>query len=121
MVSFLVVLRKEAPIVTHFPLNRQLFNSDKRCSLSYANIQGRDALVRKFKNSQVMEEDEAFRPKLFYSNGPNKGKEQLFPKSDQPLRESAVADTANGNSSSNSSKSTTKHNYNHHRNNNKRC
>ncbi|OAD74426.1 hypothetical protein PHYBLDRAFT_103751, partial [Phycomyces blakesleeanus NRRL 1555(-)] len=40
---------------------RNLFNSEKRCSLSYANIQGKDALVEKFKNSNVMEEDEAYR------------------------------------------------------------
>ncbi|KAI7906144.1 RNA recognition motif 2-domain-containing protein [Cokeromyces recurvatus] len=55
------------------------FNSDKRCALSYANIQGKDALIKKFKNSQVMFEDAAYRPKIFYSDGPNKGKEQAFP------------------------------------------
>lgn len=29
------------------------FNSDKVCSMSYATIQGKDALVEKFRNSQV--------------------------------------------------------------------
>ncbi|KAL0081548.1 RNA recognition motif 2-domain-containing protein [Phycomyces blakesleeanus] len=56
-----------------------LFNSEKRCSLSYANIQGKDALVEKFKNSNVMEEDEAYRPKIFVSSGPNQGQEETFP------------------------------------------
>ncbi|KAI8327338.1 RNA recognition motif 2-domain-containing protein [Choanephora cucurbitarum] len=55
------------------------FNSDKRCALSFATIQGKTALIKKFKNSQVMSEDVAYQPKLFYSSGPNKGKEQPFP------------------------------------------
>ncbi|GAA5813193.1 hypothetical protein MFLAVUS_006667 [Mucor flavus] len=56
----------------------EFFNSDKRCDLSYAEIQGTEALVRKFKNSQVMKENEAYRPKLFYSSGPNIGQEEPF-------------------------------------------
>ncbi|KAI8984143.1 RNA recognition motif 2-domain-containing protein [Mycotypha africana] len=52
------------------------FNSEKRCALSYANIQGKEALIRKFKNSHVMTEDVAYRPKLFHSFGPYKGQEQ---------------------------------------------
>lgn len=59
------------------------FNSDKKFSLSYANIQGKKALVKKFKNSNVMSEDMAYRPKIFYSSGVNKGKEQEFPKPDE--------------------------------------
>ncbi|GAA5815720.1 hypothetical protein MFLAVUS_009234 [Mucor flavus] len=54
------------------------FKSTKRCAISYATIQGKEALVRKFKSSPVMDEEEAFQPKLFYSSGPNKGKEQPF-------------------------------------------
>lgn len=60
----------------------KLFNSDKKCSLSYANIQGKETLIKKFKNSQVMEEDDTYRPKLFYTRGLNKGKEEPFPKPD---------------------------------------
>ncbi|KAI9317868.1 RNA recognition motif 2-domain-containing protein [Dichotomocladium elegans] len=52
------------------------FNSEKRCSLSYANIQGKMALMEKFRNSAVMEEDESYRPKIFYSDGPMKGEEE---------------------------------------------
>ncbi|KAG0165101.1 hypothetical protein DFQ28_007178 [Apophysomyces sp. BC1034] len=55
------------------------FNSEKRCSLSYANIQGKEALIDKFRNSNVMEEEEGYRPKIFYSHGANKGVEEPFP------------------------------------------
>ncbi|KAI3631626.1 hypothetical protein MIR68_010099 [Amoeboaphelidium protococcarum] len=41
------------------------FNSDKVATLTYANIQGQDALIQKFRNSAVMNEKESFRPKLF--------------------------------------------------------
>ncbi|KAI3654635.1 hypothetical protein MP228_000015 [Amoeboaphelidium protococcarum] len=41
------------------------FNSDKVATLTYANIQGLDALIQKFRNSAVMNEKESFRPKLF--------------------------------------------------------
>jgi hypothetical protein len=53
------------------------FNSEKVCSLSYANIQGKDTLIKKFRNSNVMQEEEAYRPKIFYSNGPLKGQEEV--------------------------------------------
>ncbi|KAF9298269.1 hypothetical protein BGZ88_007303 [Linnemannia elongata] len=55
------------------------FNSDKICSLSYATIQGRRALVDKFRNSIVMEEEPSYRPKIFYTSGPNLGLEESFP------------------------------------------
>ncbi|KAI7884688.1 hypothetical protein K492DRAFT_204584 [Lichtheimia hyalospora FSU 10163] len=55
------------------------FNSEKRCSLSYANIQGKDALVDKFRNSTVMDEPPSYRPMLFYSSGPHVGEQQPFP------------------------------------------
>ena len=43
--------------------------------MSYANIQGLDALVTKFRDSQVMLEEESYRPKLFNQ----KGEELPFP------------------------------------------
>ncbi|KAF8933932.1 hypothetical protein BGZ58_006040 [Dissophora ornata] len=55
------------------------FNSDKICSLSYAAIQGRRALIEKFRNSSVMNEDPTYRPKIFYTSGPNIGMEEPFP------------------------------------------
>ncbi|KAI1314857.1 hypothetical protein EDD11_001633 [Mortierella claussenii] len=55
------------------------FNSDKICSLSYAAVQGRQALIDKFRNSSVMNEDPSYRPKIFYTSGPNIGEEEPFP------------------------------------------
>ncbi|KAI3658192.1 hypothetical protein MP638_005412 [Amoeboaphelidium occidentale] len=57
----------------------KLFNSDKICELTYANIQGKQALVDKFRDSTVMFEEESYRPKIFYSSGPKKGMEEPFP------------------------------------------
>ncbi|KAG2203118.1 hypothetical protein INT47_004925 [Mucor saturninus] len=54
------------------------FNSNKRFQLSYAAIQGKKALIKKFQDSQVMEQEPDYQPKLFYSSGPLKGKEQPF-------------------------------------------
>ncbi|TPX58057.1 hypothetical protein PhCBS80983_g03385 [Powellomyces hirtus] len=55
------------------------FNSDKVCTLSYANIQGKNALIQKFRNSSVMLEAQDWRPKIFYTEGPNIGEEEPFP------------------------------------------
>ena len=59
----------------------KLFKSDKKCDLSYANIQGKEALIKKFQNSQVLSEDIAYQPKLFYSSGSRAGQEQPWPNS----------------------------------------
>ncbi|THG94992.1 hypothetical protein EW145_g8042, partial [Phellinidium pouzarii] len=40
---------------------------------------GKEALVEKFKNSCVMDERESWRPKIFYSTGPNQGMPEPFP------------------------------------------
>ncbi|KAJ3021965.1 hypothetical protein HKX48_007343 [Thoreauomyces humboldtii] len=55
------------------------FNSDKVCTLSYANIQGQGALIQKFRNSSVMLEAQDWRPKIFYTEGPTAGEEEPFP------------------------------------------
>ncbi|RKP25121.1 RNA recognition motif 2-domain-containing protein [Syncephalis pseudoplumigaleata] len=55
------------------------FNSDKICRISYANIQGKQSLIDKFRNSSVMEKDASYRPKIFYSYGPLRGLEEPFP------------------------------------------
>ena len=41
------------------------FNSDKLCSITYARIQGRGAMVKRFENSSLMEKEEEFRPVVF--------------------------------------------------------
>jgi hypothetical protein len=39
----------------------------KPCAVSYANVQGFECLVAKFRNSSILEEAEGCRPKLFWS------------------------------------------------------
>ncbi len=48
-------------------------NSNKIVDLVYANIQGIDSLIHKFKDSTLMEKPSEFRPKTFYVTGPLKG------------------------------------------------
>ncbi|KXS14131.1 hypothetical protein M427DRAFT_354935 [Gonapodya prolifera JEL478] len=67
------------------------FNSDKICTLSYANIQGKTALIEKFRNSSVMLEDPTYRPKLFHHSGPLRGNEAPFPPPTILLRKSPNA------------------------------
>lgn len=62
------------------------FHSDKICDISYANIQGKEALIDRFRNSSVMDEDPSYRPKIFYSSGPLQGQEEAFPASNDPKR-----------------------------------
>ncbi|KAK9448816.1 RNA recognition motif 2-domain-containing protein [Limtongia smithiae] len=40
---------------------------------------GKECLIEKFRNSSVMDQDEAYRPKIFFSDGPLKGQEEDFP------------------------------------------
>ena len=35
--------------------------------------------MEKFKNSSIMDEREAWRPRIFYSSGPDQGKPETFP------------------------------------------
>ncbi|KAG5731969.1 Meiosis protein mei2 [Termitomyces sp. T112] len=57
-----------------------MFSSEKVLQMSYANYQGKEALVEKFKNSCIMDEQEAWRPKIFYSDpGPEQGLPEPFP------------------------------------------
>ncbi|KAJ3335364.1 hypothetical protein HDU93_005684 [Gonapodya sp. JEL0774] len=70
------------------------FNSDKICTLSYANIQGKSALIEKFRNSSVMLEDPTYRPKIFHSTGPQRGAEAPFPPPTIILRKAPGAPSA---------------------------
>lgn len=51
--------------------------------------QGRDALIEKFRESTVMYEDPAYRPKLFYTDGENMGQEEKFPVNAPGVRHSS--------------------------------
>ncbi|EGF77833.1 hypothetical protein BATDEDRAFT_27110 [Batrachochytrium dendrobatidis JAM81] len=55
------------------------FKSEKICGMGFATIQGKHALVEKFRNSSVMLEKDEFRPKIFYTDGPKCGKVAPFP------------------------------------------
>lgn len=63
-----------------------MFCSEKVLQMSYANFQGKEALVEKFKNSCVMEMQDEWVPKIFYSSGPNKGQREPFPPATNPSR-----------------------------------
>ncbi|KAJ7901931.1 hypothetical protein B0H14DRAFT_1260999 [Mycena olivaceomarginata] len=56
-----------------------MFSSEKVLQMSYANYQGKEALVEKFKNSCIMDERLAWQPKIFYSEGPEQGLPEPFP------------------------------------------
>ncbi|KAI8355984.1 RNA recognition motif 2-domain-containing protein [Mortierella sp. GBAus27b] len=60
------------------------FNSDKKCDMSYAAIQGRHDLIERFRNSSVMSQEPSYRPKVFYTSGPNIGQEEPFPEPNVP-------------------------------------
>jgi RNA recognition motif-containing protein len=55
------------------------FNSEKVCQITYARIQGKNAMVEHFKNSSLMFEDAKCRPLLFYSDGEQAGTAEPFP------------------------------------------
>ncbi|OWM76285.1 hypothetical protein CDL15_Pgr009931 [Punica granatum] len=55
------------------------FNSEKVASLAYARIQGKAALIARFRNSSLMNGDKRCRPILFDTEGPNAGDQVPFP------------------------------------------
>lgn len=56
------------------------FNSDKICDITYARIQGKAAMLKRFENSALMAKDDEYRPKVFVSHGENKGQvENIMP------------------------------------------
>ncbi|KAG5176395.1 RNA recognition motif 2-domain-containing protein [Tribonema minus] len=55
------------------------FNSEKVCAISYARIQGKASMICRFQNSSLMEKDGEYRPLLFYSSGPDRGRPEPFP------------------------------------------
>ncbi|GMF13365.1 unnamed protein product [Phytophthora lilii] len=55
------------------------FNSEKVCAISYARLQGKQAMIARFQNSSLLEKHESYRPLVFGSSGPNRGKPEPFP------------------------------------------
>jgi hypothetical protein len=81
------------------------FRTSKSAEISYATIQGRDALVQKFRNSSVMAESYHCRPRLFWSSldlAPvnvnvvrlRYGTEQAFPRPDNAAKLQRSMDSA---------------------------
>ncbi|KDQ53616.1 hypothetical protein JAAARDRAFT_161743 [Jaapia argillacea MUCL 33604] len=65
---------------TKLGIKWNMYSSEKVLQMSYANYQGKEALVEKFKNSCIMDEREEWRPKIFHSDGPQQGLPEPFPK-----------------------------------------
>lgn len=61
----------------------RVFNSDKICDITYARIQGKAAMTKRFQNSALMEKDDEYKPLVFASRGPDKGKREDFPVAEQ--------------------------------------
>merc|ERR1712146_83645 len=55
------------------------FNSEKVCQLTFARIQGKECMISRFQNSSLLGKDDGYRPLLFVSSGPDKGKSEPFP------------------------------------------
>ncbi|OSD03965.1 hypothetical protein PYCCODRAFT_1364856 [Trametes coccinea BRFM310] len=64
---------------TQLGVKWNMYSSEKVLQMCYATYQGKESLVEKFKNSCIMDEREAWRPKIFYSDGPNQGLPEPFP------------------------------------------
>ena len=68
------------PFVNSFNAQRwKSFNSEKVCAVSFARIQGKQAMIARFQNSSLLEKDDEYRPLLFYSSGPERGRPEPFP------------------------------------------
>ena len=55
------------------------FRSGKVCAITYARIQGKQAMIQRFQNSSLLAESLEVQPRLFVSHGPEKGKPERFP------------------------------------------
>jgi RNA recognition motif-containing protein len=54
------------------------FNSEKICDITYARIQGKAAMLKRFENSALMAKDDEYRPMVFVSHGERKGQRESF-------------------------------------------
>lgn len=68
------------PFVREFHGQRwKSFNSEKVCVVTFARIQGKASMISRFQNSSLLEKDDEYQPLLFYSSGPDRGKQEPFP------------------------------------------
>lgn len=54
----------------------KVFNSDKICDITYARIQGKAAMLNRFRNSTLLAQEEEYKPVSFVSSGPRKGERE---------------------------------------------
>lgn len=79
--AFLNFMEPSAIISFHQEFNQQKwsnFNSEKVCAISYARLQGKKAMIARFQNSSLLDKHESYRPLVFVSHGPNRGKPESF-------------------------------------------
>nr|CCA21771.1 conserved hypothetical protein [Albugo laibachii Nc14] len=79
--AFLNFMEPSAIISFHQEFNQQKwsnFNSEKVCAISYARLQGKKAMIARFQNSSLLDKHESYRPLVFVSHGPNRGKLESF-------------------------------------------
>ena len=67
----------------YFGKHWRTFNSDKICDITYARIQGKEAMLKRFENSALMEKDDEYKPLVFVSDGARKGMRLPFPDLDK--------------------------------------
>jgi len=63
----------------YFGQHWKVFNSDKICDITYARIQGKEGMLKRFENSALMEKDDGYKPLVFVSHGSEKGNRISFP------------------------------------------
>jgi len=63
----------------YFGQHWKVFNSDKICDITYARIQGKAGMLKRFENSALMEKDDEYKPLVFVSHGADKGRRIPFP------------------------------------------
>jgi len=56
----------------------KVFNSDKICDITYARIQGKAAMLKRFEHSALLDKEDEYRPLVFVSHGPKKGQREEF-------------------------------------------
>jgi len=59
--------------------NWKVFNSDKICDITYARIQGKAAMQKRFEHSALLDKNDEYRPLVFVSHGEKKGQREAFP------------------------------------------
>ena len=80
------------PFVKEFNGQRwKSFNSEKVCAITFARIQGKASMVARFQNSSLLEKDDEYRPLLFHSTGPERGKPESFPLSASKDRNNMIS------------------------------